>query len=95
MMFTLKLQFVTRLTKEIVDTYQLCNPRFQYSETLNPKRFLTTPSIGVLNDGNDNANSDLILTVNYALVNLDTQRRFDMPLYVSWILKLTSLLWFA
>ncbi|CDP04909.1 unnamed protein product [Coffea canephora] len=67
---------VVRLTKDIVETYQLCNPHFQYSETLNPKRFLTTPSIGVLNDGCDNANSDLILSVNYALINMDTKRRY-------------------
>ncbi|KAA8534710.1 hypothetical protein F0562_032227 [Nyssa sinensis] len=67
---------LARLTKDIVETYQICNPQFRYSEELNPKRFLTSPSIGVLNDGYDNANSDLILTVNFVLVNLDTQRRY-------------------
>ncbi|XP_019195422.1 PREDICTED: dual specificity tyrosine-phosphorylation-regulated kinase 1B [Ipomoea nil] len=67
---------VTRLTKDIVETYRICNPQFQYSEELNPKRFLTTPSAGVLNDGHDNANSDLILFCNLELVNLDTQRRY-------------------
>uniref|UniRef100_A0A5B7A0F1 Putative ATP binding protein isoform 1 n=1 Tax=Davidia involucrata TaxID=16924 RepID=A0A5B7A0F1_DAVIN len=67
---------VARLTKDIVETYQICNPQFRYSEELNPKRFLTSPAIGVLNDGYDNANSDLILTVNFVLVNLDTQRRY-------------------
>ncbi|KAK9272613.1 hypothetical protein L1049_002988 [Liquidambar formosana] len=67
---------VARLTKDIVESYQICNPQFKYSEELNPKRFLTSPSIGVLNDGYDNANSDLILTVNFVLVNLDKERRY-------------------
>ncbi|KAK2658548.1 hypothetical protein Ddye_005081 [Dipteronia dyeriana] len=67
---------VARLTKDIVETYQICNPQFKFSEDLNPKRYLTTPSIGVLNDGYDNANSDLILSVNYALVNLESHRRY-------------------
>ncbi|KAJ6360357.1 hypothetical protein OIU77_004380 [Salix suchowensis] len=67
---------VAKLTKDIVETYQTCNPQFKYSEELNPKRYLTSPSAGVLNDGHDNVNSDLILTVNFALVNLDTQRRY-------------------
>jgi dual specificity protein kinase YAK1 len=64
------------LTKEIVETYRICNPQFKYSEDLNPKRFLTSPSIGVLNDGYDNANSDLILTVNLVLIHVEKSRRF-------------------
>ncbi|XP_065852226.1 dual specificity protein kinase YAK1 homolog [Euphorbia lathyris] len=67
---------VARLTKDIVETYQICNPQFKYSEELNPKRYLTSPSTGVLNDGHDNVNSDLILTVNFSLFNQDTQRRY-------------------
>ncbi|XP_050226139.1 dual specificity protein kinase YAK1 homolog [Mercurialis annua] len=67
---------VARLTKDIIETYQICNPQFKFSEELNPKRYLTSPSIGVLNDGFDNANSDLILNVNFVLVNLETQRRY-------------------
>ncbi|XP_022861584.1 dual specificity protein kinase YAK1 homolog [Olea europaea var. sylvestris] len=67
---------VARLTKDIVEIYQICNPQFGYSEEFIPKRFLTSPSTGVLNDGCDNANSDLILTVNLPLVNLETQRRY-------------------
>ncbi|KAB1205274.1 Serine/threonine-protein kinase ppk15 [Morella rubra] len=67
---------VARLTKDIVETYQLCNPQFKYSEELNPKRYLTSPSIGVLNDGHDNVNSDLILTVNCILINSEPQRRY-------------------
>ncbi|KAF2288078.1 hypothetical protein GH714_004285 [Hevea brasiliensis] len=69
---------LARLTKDIVETYQICNPQFRYSEELNPKRYLTSPSIGVLNDGYDNVNSDLILTVNFALVNLEAQRRYEL-----------------
>lgn len=67
---------VARLTKEIVETYEICNPQFKYSEDLNPKRFLTTPSTGVLNDGYDNANSDLILTVNLVLIHVEKNRRY-------------------
>lgn len=70
------MQLVARLTKDIVETYQICNPQFKYSEELNPKRYLTSPSIGVQNDGYDNANSDLILAVNFVLINSETQRRF-------------------
>lgn len=69
---------MARLTKEIVETYQICNPQFKYSEDLNPKRFLTTPSAGVLNDGYDNANSDLILTVNLVLIHVEKNRRFGI-----------------
>ncbi|XP_019054412.1 PREDICTED: probable serine/threonine-protein kinase yakA isoform X2 [Nelumbo nucifera] len=71
-----KRPLVARLTRDIVETYQICNPEFRYSEDLNPKRYLTSPSVGVLNDGYDNANSDLILTVNFVLVNVDSQRRY-------------------
>ncbi|CAN1765502.1 Dual specificity protein kinase YAK1 homolog [Linum perenne] len=71
-----KRPLVARLTKDIVETYKKCNPQFKYSEDLNPKRYLTTPSTGVLNDGHDNANSDLILSVNCPLLNHETQRRY-------------------
>ncbi|KAM7273808.1 hypothetical protein ACFE04_028472 [Oxalis oulophora] len=70
------LQLVARLTKGIIETYQTCNPQFKYSEELNPKRYLTTPSIGVLNDGHDNVNSDLILAVNTLVVNSEAHRRY-------------------
>ncbi|PSS11869.1 Serine/threonine-protein kinase yakA [Actinidia chinensis var. chinensis] len=66
---------VVSLTKDIIETYKICNPQFHYSEELNPKQFLTSPSTGVLNDGYDNENSDLILTVNFVLVN-NMQRRY-------------------
>ncbi|KAJ6799573.1 dual specificity protein kinase YAK1 [Iris pallida] len=67
---------VVRLTKDIVETFQLCNPNFKYTEALNPKRFLTNPSVGVANDGYDNSNSDLILHMNSVLVNVDTKQRY-------------------
>ncbi|XP_047316329.1 dual specificity protein kinase YAK1 homolog isoform X2 [Impatiens glandulifera] len=66
---------VARLTKYIGETYKTCNPQFQYSEEL-PKRYLTSPSAGVCNDGHDNANSDLILVVNNVLSNSGSQRRY-------------------
>ncbi|CAO2832278.1 unnamed protein product [Amaranthus hypochondriacus] len=71
-----KRPLITKLTKHIVETYQECNAEFRFSEELIPKRFLTSPSDGVLNDGHDNANSDLILFVNYVLVNSRTQQRY-------------------
>ncbi|KMT16657.1 hypothetical protein BVRB_3g049430 [Beta vulgaris subsp. vulgaris] len=67
---------VSKLTKHIVETYQVCNADFKYTDELNPKRFLTSPSDGVFNNGHDNANSDLILSVNYVLVNSQTQQRY-------------------
>ncbi|PWA81219.1 YAK1-like protein [Artemisia annua] len=71
-----KRPLVVRLTKDLVETYRICNPQFNYSEELNPKRFLTSPSAGVLNDGHDNKNSDLILSVNLNLTNSETHRKY-------------------
>ncbi|KAL2623852.1 hypothetical protein R1flu_008097 [Riccia fluitans] len=67
---------VVKLTKEIVETYQLCNPTFTYAVTFNPKRYLTNPSVGVGNNGQDNVNSDLILYVNGILLNAAENRRY-------------------
>ncbi|KAG0474245.1 hypothetical protein HPP92_013931 [Vanilla planifolia] len=67
---------VARLTKDIAETFQICNPRFRFSEVLNPKRFLTNPSTGVLNDGYDNEANDLILHVNFILVNMGSKQRY-------------------
>ncbi|XP_020576074.1 uncharacterized protein LOC110021778 [Phalaenopsis equestris] len=67
---------VARLTKEIVETFQICNPDFRFSEILNPKRFLTNPSTGVLNDGFDNEDNDLILYVNSILINTGSKQRY-------------------
>ncbi|XP_062185035.1 dual specificity protein kinase YAK1 homolog isoform X2 [Phragmites australis] len=68
--------FVARLTADIIQTFEQCNPEFKYSEALNPKRFLTSPSTPAHNDGLDNANWDLILYVNLELVNKMSNRRF-------------------
>lgn len=65
-----------KLTKEIVNTYRVCNPRFQFSESHNPKRFLTIPSAGVSNNGSDNENHDLILYFGRVLVNEDRTHRY-------------------
>ncbi|PKA52178.1 Serine/threonine-protein kinase AFC2 [Apostasia shenzhenica] len=67
---------VTRLTKDIAKTFQICNPKFTYSEVLNPKRFLSNPSVGVLNDGCDNEDNDLILHVNSVLINMGSKQRY-------------------
>lgn len=88
------MQLVARLTKDIVETYQICNPAFKYSEALYRKRFLTNPSVGVLNDGCDNANSDLILTVNFVLLNSDTKQRFGSCSSVIIVLHLLQLIVF-
>ncbi|KAL6652088.1 hypothetical protein ACP70R_011013 [Stipagrostis hirtigluma subsp. patula] len=71
-----KKPFVSRLTADIIQTFEQCNPDFKYSEALNPKRFLTNPSTPAHNDGHDNANWDLILYVNLELVNKVSNRRF-------------------
>jgi len=71
-----KRPFVARLTTDIIQIYEKCNPEFKYSESLNPKRFLTNPAVPVHNDGLDNANSDLILYVNLELVNRKSDRRY-------------------
>jgi dual specificity protein kinase YAK1 len=70
------MQFVVRLTADIIQTFERCHPEFKYSETLNPKRFLTHPSTPAHNNGVDNANWDLILYVNLELVNETSNRRF-------------------
>ncbi|CAN6246434.1 unnamed protein product [Urochloa humidicola] len=71
-----KRPFVARLTTDIIRTFEKCNPEFKYSDSLNPKRFLTNPAVPVHNDGLDNANSDLIMYVNLELVNRKSNRRY-------------------
>uniref|UniRef100_A0A1J3JMH3 Serine/threonine-protein kinase ppk15 n=1 Tax=Noccaea caerulescens TaxID=107243 RepID=A0A1J3JMH3_NOCCA len=67
---------VVRLTRDLVETYRICNTQFKYRGELNPKRYLTTPSVGVLNDGFDNVNSDLILAVNDDFCSSDSRQRY-------------------
>jgi hypothetical protein len=69
------MQFVARLTTDIIQTFEKCNSEFKYSDSLNPKRFLTNPAVPVHNDGLDNANSDLILYVNLELINKESDGR--------------------
>lgn len=71
-----KRPLVARLTRDIIQTFENCNPEFSYSDSLNPKRFLTSPAVPVHNNGLDNANSDLILYVNMELVNEKSYRRY-------------------
>jgi serine/threonine protein kinase len=53
----------------IVETYKQCNPRYNYQPVIMyPKRDLTYPSEGVLNNGFDNAESDYILRVSDLIV---------------------------
>ncbi|GAM17232.1 hypothetical protein SAMD00019534_004070 [Acytostelium subglobosum LB1] len=51
-------------TSYLLQLYRQSNPDFSYTSTLNPRRVLTQPSKGVLNDGFDNENSDFIIYVN-------------------------------
>jgi serine/threonine protein kinase len=51
------------LTHNIVGSYKRCNPGFKAIEVL-PQRVLTNPSDGVLNNGLDNEDSNLICKVN-------------------------------
>ncbi|KAH3675869.1 hypothetical protein WICMUC_002439 [Wickerhamomyces mucosus] len=55
------------LTTELTTTFSLCNPNFHYEVSKNPKRMLTKPSEGKLNNGYDNEDNDYILYVNDVL----------------------------
>lgn len=52
------------MTVDFLRTYQQCNPSIQYSQSNNPRRVLTKPSVPVKNDGYDNEDFDYILYVN-------------------------------
>ena len=54
---------VPKMLTKLVETIQKCNPRYGYLPLLNPKRDLTVPSEGVLNNGYDNIENDYILRV--------------------------------
>jgi len=68
-------QLACKLTKDIVGTYQNCNPKFAYSPDQNPKRYLTEPSTIVSVNGHDNEENDLVLYCNQVLANDDGTRR--------------------
>jgi dual specificity protein kinase YAK1 len=63
------------LTKHLSTTYHICNPTFNYQSSKNPKRILTKPGEGKLNNGFDNENSDYILFVN-DILGVEEQRRY-------------------
>jgi hypothetical protein len=64
------MQLVGRLTKNIAETFTACNPNFKCSvQPKHPRRYLTSPSKGVSNDGQDNMDADLILYDGCVLVN--------------------------
>lgn len=67
---------VVKLTKEILETYQVCNPTYTFLEAFNSKRYLTTPSVPASNGGLDNEKSDLILAVNGVLANDATNHKY-------------------
>jgi dual specificity protein kinase YAK1 len=71
----LVMQLAFKLTKDIVATYQNCNPEFQFSPELNPKRYLTAPSTIVSENGLDNEKNDLVLYFNQVFMNDDGTRR--------------------
>eukprot|EP00474_Spongospora_subterranea_P009754 CRZ10212.1 hypothetical protein [Spongospora subterranea] len=73
-----KRSIVWRLTIAVVKCYSLCNQDFKYERASNPRRVLIKPSIGTCNGGFDNANSDLIVSVNDILEseNEKPARRF-------------------
>lgn len=52
------------MTSDLAQTYTRCNPNFRYETAANPRRVLTKPSKGMLNDGHDNEDNDYILYVN-------------------------------
>ena len=57
-------QITKSLTRDLVAVFKRCNPRYGYTPNLNPRRILTKPSEGVLNNSYDNADNDYILIVN-------------------------------
>lgn len=54
-------------TTHLPQTFRICNPKFNYLSSRNPRRVLTKPSEGKKNDGHDNEDSDYILYVNDVL----------------------------
>ncbi|KAI9661106.1 MAG: dual specificity protein kinase yak1 [Bathelium mastoideum] len=63
---------LSALTTHLPATYRICNPKFKYESSRNPRRVLTKPSKGVKNDGYDNEDSDYILYVNDILGSEET-----------------------
>ncbi len=51
------------VTVRLLDLYRRVNPGFKFSQALSPRRTLTKPAEPASNDGWDNAEGNLILTV--------------------------------
>jgi dual specificity protein kinase YAK1 len=58
---------LSALTMHLATTYRLCNDKFTYESSRNPRRCLTKPGKGLKNEGFDNEDSDYILYVNDVL----------------------------
>ena len=58
------IQLLRKLTEDLKVTYSACNDSFSYQDSLAPRRILTKPSEPAENDGQDNAESNLIVHVN-------------------------------
>ncbi|RKP38959.1 kinase-like protein, partial [Dimargaris cristalligena] len=71
----LSIRPLVHLTTSLLGTYKKCNPDFQYESCRNPRRALTKPSEGVLNNGHDNENSDYVLYVN-DIIGSEEGRRY-------------------
>ncbi|EGG23072.1 protein serine/threonine kinase [Cavenderia fasciculata] len=66
-----------KITRDLLQLYKICNPKFSYISTLNPRRVLTHPSEGVSNFGHDNGNSDLIIYVG-DIIGSNYNQRFKV-----------------
>ncbi|OUM68619.1 hypothetical protein PIROE2DRAFT_19823 [Piromyces sp. E2] len=67
-------EILKKITQDLVTTYSVCNPDFDYELNANPRRVLTKPSKPVHNDGYDNENWDYILYVNDILGGQEGQQ---------------------
>ncbi|ORX44554.1 hypothetical protein BCR36DRAFT_359718 [Piromyces finnis] len=67
-------EVLKKITQDLVTTFSVCNPDFDYELNANPRRVLTKPSKPVHNDGYDNENWDYILYVNDILGGQEGQQ---------------------
>ena len=88
-----------KATVDCVSIYKACNPNFIYAPSHNPRRVLTKPSgllifvqiDGVLNEGHDNQNGDLIIYVNDALGSNDDNK---YVLFYVFFVRCSVLTWY-
>lgn len=63
-------------------TYKMCHPnQFAYNHSKNPRRVLTKPSEGKLNNGYDNEDSDYVLYVNDVLGVQEGKKYLVLDIY--------------